>query len=70
MKELNEMEMKSVIGGTADAADQALGVLTGIGLGFVLIGLCATGPVGVAVGIMGECLGVSTGIAGMIKSWF
>ena len=67
MKELDEAELREVSGG--DSADQALGVLTFIGLGFVFIGLCATGPVGIAIGIMGECLGISTGLAGAIKSF-
>lgn len=69
MNELNEMELREVNGGSADAADKALGVLTAISFGCIAVGLIATGPVGVAVGIMGSCLGFSSSLAGMLKAF-
>jgi len=58
MKELCEMELREVNGGSS-SYEKAMATLGLIAVGFTIVGLVATGPVGVAVGIMGGCLDIS-----------
>ena len=70
VQEMNTKEVKEIDGGRADAGDVALAACATAGLVMVGIGLIATGPVGVAVGIMGGSMGMGSTVAGIVKGFF
>lgn len=65
---MNSKELKKIDGG--DAGDVALAACATAGLVMVGIALVATGPVGVAVGIMGSSMSMGSTVAGIVKGFF
>lgn len=68
MKKLELMQMEGLQGGqriNCKTAGRGATILGGIGLGLTAIAFVASGPVGVAVGIMSGIWGVGSGAAGL-----
>ena len=66
---LTRFEIRDVEGGTSPAQQKVLAVAGGIAAAAAIVGLCVSGPVGLAIGIMAAPTATASAIVDVIDAF-